>query len=95
MDAPHHRHQMRHEGDRHRPAGDVTQALLDFRQMPVPAGAVGLEALRRLRQQHRHLGAASGAAGAAVIVYSLPLAPLAALAISCSGRTQPRSSNGR
>src|SRR5690554_2204432 len=48
LDTPNHRYKVRHEGYAHRPGSCQTQALADFRQVPMPGGAVGLEAFTDL-----------------------------------------------
>src|SRR5690625_5391304 len=42
---------MRDKGQGDRPPGHLAQDLANFRQMPVPAGAIGLEAARGFTEQ--------------------------------------------
>ena len=66
--ASYHRHQMRHKGDTHFPAGSGTQALADFRQMPVARRTIGLEALAHFAMQHANLALTASPAGAGFCV---------------------------
>ena len=53
--APVHRHQMRREGDDHLAAGGQRKLLVEFGHVAVMADAIGVEALRHFREQHRLL----------------------------------------